>query len=341
MSRTARYRIVLIAAGALGLFAMYLSLTNGAFDLSAKEVFRTLLRVDSDADRDLVVFDFRLPRIVIGAMVGAGLGVAGAVLQGITRNSLADPGILGIHAAAGTAVVLFMFFFQGTIKGASWFAVMAMPLFGWIGGMLAAALLFALARHDGTLDPQRLILAGIALASGFGAATLYLSLKMDPKDFEMATVWLAGSIYSATWRHVAAMLPWLLALVPVLWRRAGALDLLQLSDVSVRGIGLRADRERALQLLCCVGLVSACVSVSGSIGFVGLIAPHIARRLVSVHYPHIVPVSGAIGMTLVVACDLIGKTAFAPAELSAGIVVSIIGGPYFIMLLYRARRRMS
>jgi iron complex transport system permease protein len=339
VNRTVRYRTVLTVICVMALCAMYLSLTNGAFDLSAKEIVRGLLRIDADADRDLVLFDFRLPRIVIGALVGAGLGVAGAALQGVTRNPLADPGILGIHAAAGTAAVLFMFFFQGTIKGASWLAVMAMPLFGWLGGMAAAALLFALARHEGAIDPQRLVLAGIALASGFGAATLYLSLKMDPKDFEMATVWLAGSIYSATWLHVAAMLPWLLAFVPILWRRAPALDLLQLDEVSVRGLGVRADRERRIQLLCCVGLVSACVSVSGSIGFVGLIAPHIARRLTGVHYPYIVPVSGAVGMTLVVVCDLIGKTVFAPAELPVGIVVSIVGVPYFISLLYRSRRK--
>lgn len=122
-------------------------------------------------------------------------------------------------------------------------------------------------------------------------------------------------------------------------RALDALDLLQLDEVSVRGLGVRADRERRIQLLCCVGLVSACVSVSGSIGFVGLIAPHIARRLTGVHYPYIVPVSGAVGMTLVVVCDLIGKTVFAPAELPVGIVVSIVGVPYFISLLYRSRKK--
>jgi iron complex transport system permease protein len=339
VSKNARYRTVLAAACLLALGAMYVSLTSGAFDLSAKDIVRSLFRIDASADRDLVVFDFRLPRIVIGALVGAGLGVAGAALQGLTRNPLADPGILGIHAAAGTAVVLFMFFFQGTIKSASWLAVMTMPLFGWLGGMAAAVLLFALARDRGRLDPQRLILVGIALASGFGAATLYLSLKMDPKDFEMATVWLTGSIYGANWKQAAAMLPWLLVFVPVLWRRAPMLDLLQLHETSVLGLGVRADWERRIQLLSCIGLVSASVSVSGSIGFIGLIAPHIARRLVGAHYPFIVPVSGAVGMTMVVVCDLIGKTVFAPAELPVGIVASIVGVPYFVSLLYRARKR--
>jgi len=339
LSASARFWTVFLIACGLGLAAMYVSLTNGTFDLSAKDVFKTLLRIDPTAERDLVVFEFRLPRILLGALVGFGLGIAGAALQGITKNALADPGILGIHAAAGTAVVLYMFFVQGTVKGAGWMAVMTMPLFGWAGGIAAVALLYALARHQGALDPQRLILVGIALSTGFGALTLYISLKMNPQDFEMATVWLAGSIYSATWKHVATTLPWLLVLTPVIWRKSAVLDLLQLHETSVKGLGVRADRERKLLLFCCVGLVSACVSVSGSIGFVGLIAPHIARRLVGAHYRHIVPACGAIGMLMVVVADFIGKTIFAPAQLAVGIVISILGVPYFVCLLFRTRKR--
>lgn len=323
----------------LGIVAMYVSLTNGTFDISAVDAIRTLLRLDAIREHDLVIFEFRLPRIVIGALVGIGLGVAGAALQGITRNGLADPGILGIHAAAGAAVVLFMFVFNGAIKGAGWFAVMAMPMFGWIGGLAAVVLLYMLARHNGEFDPQRLILVGIALSSGFGAVSLYLSLKMDPTDFEMAAVWLSGSIYSANWRKVLSALPWIVLLVPVIWRKSTILDLLQLNELSVKGVGVRTGRERQVLLLSCVGLISACVSVSGSIGFVGLIAPHIARRLVGIRYKYIVPACGAIGMVMVVVGDFIGKTVFAPAELPVGIVISIIGVPYFVYLLYRARRK--
>nr|WP_082063267.1 iron ABC transporter permease [Paenibacillus sp. IHBB 10380] len=316
---------------------MYVNITNGTFDISVMDVLRTIFRVQTVRDYDLVIFDFRLPRIVIGALVGFALGIAGAVLQGITRNELADPGILGIHSAAGMAIVLYMFFIQDMVKGASWLSIMTMPIFGWLGGMAAALLLLLFARHRGVLDPQRLILVGIALSSGFGAMTLYISLKMDPQDFEMATVWLAGSIYNATWIQILALLPWIIILIPIIWWRSHTLNLLHLDEASVSGLGLNKNRERMIFLLCCVGLVSACVSVSGSIGFVGLIAPHIARKLVGLRYKYIVPVCGAIGMLMVLVGDFIGKTIFSPAELPAGIVISIVGVPYFVYLLFKKK----
>ena len=334
----ARFWFVFLLTIALSIVVMYVSLTNGTFDMAVMDVLRTLFRFHLVSEYDLVIFDFRLPRIVIGALVGFALGIAGAVLQGITRNQLADPGILGIHSAAGMAIVLYMFFFQGTMKGASWLSMMTMPVFGWLGGMAAALLLLLFARHRGSIDPQRLILVGIAFGSGFGAITLYISLKMDPQDFEMATVWLSGSIYSATWMKILAILPWVIILIPIIWRKSHTLNLLQLDEITVTGIGLNKDRERMIFLLCCVGLVSACVSVSGSIGFVGLIAPHIARRLVGIQYKYVVPACGAIGMLMVLVGDFIGKTIFSPAELPVGIVISIIGVPYFVYLLFKSRK---
>lgn len=334
----ARFLVVLLLTLALSIVVMYINITNGTFDISVMDVLRTIFRVQTVRDYDLVIFDFRLPRIVIGALVGFALGIAGAVLQGITRNELADPGILGIHSAAGMAIVLYMFFIQGMVKGTSWLSIMTMPLFGWLGGMAAALLLLLFARHRGVLDPQRLILVGIALSAGFGAMTLYISLKMDPKDFEMATVWLAGSIYNATWMQILALLPWIIILIPIIWWRSHTLNLLHLDEASVSGLGLNKDRERMIFLLCCVGLVSACVSVSGSIGFVGLIAPHIARRLVGLQYKYVVPVCGAIGMLMVLVGDFIGKTVFSPAELPAGIVISIVGVPYFVYLLFKKKK---
>lgn len=338
-SANRRFWIVVSATFALILAAAYVSLTNGTFDLSVKEVLKTLIRLDPVREHDLVIFDFRLPRIVIGLLVGLGLGIAGTVVQGVTRNALADPGMLGISAGAGAAVVLFMFFFQGNMLKTGWLAVMAMPFFGLIGGLAAAGAVFLFAWQQGRLDPQRLLLVGIAVGSGFGAITLYVSLKMDPDDFEMAAVWLKGSIYNANWRFITAMLPWLVLLIPFLWRKAHVLNLLQLEENSAAGIGLNVNRQRLILLLGSIGLVSACVSVSGSIGFVGLIAPHIARRLVGVDHRLMLPVSGLVGMAMVTVAGFIGRTVFAPAELSVGIVISIIGVPYFISLLLKERRQ--
>lgn len=334
----ARFWSVLVAGIVVTLAAVYLSLTNGAFDMSVWEVIKTLLRIDHQHAHDLVVFEFRLPRIVLGALIGFALGTAGAVIQGVTRNGLADPGVLGINAGAGMAVVIFMFFFQGVLVKTGWVAVLTMPMFGLIGGLLVAVLLYVFALHNGRLDSQRLILVGIAVAMGLSAITMYVSLKMNPSDFEMAVVWLAGSLHSANWKFVVTTLPWLLVMVPILLMRAPILDLFQLEEESARSLGVSVEREKNIFLLCSIGLVSASVSVAGSIGFVGLIAPHLARRLVGIQHRMTLPISGVLGMAIVVLGDFIGKTIFRPAELAVGIVISIIGVPYFIYLLMRAKK---
>ncbi|SDC90359.1 iron complex transport system permease protein [Paenibacillus sp. UNCCL117] len=332
-----RFWTVLGAGFALLLAAVYVSLTNGSFDLTITDVVRTLLRIDPVPEHDLVVFDFRLPRIVIAGLVGLGLAIAGAVLQGVTGNGLADSRILGINAGAGAAIVIFMFFFQGQMKGAGLLATFTMPLFGLFGGLLTALLLYLFSWKNGKLDPQRLILVGIALDSGLGAITLYLSLKMKASDFEMATVWITGSIWNANWPFIVAMLPWLLVLIPVIYSKSRKLDLFQLDDGSAKSLGVATEKERSILLLASIGLVSACVAVSGGIGFIGLMAPHIARRLVGLNHRRLLPACGLIGMVMVIVSDLIAKTVFAPAELPVGIVISLVGVPYFVYLLFKAR----
>lgn len=320
--------------------ASYLHLTNGVFDMSVMDVLKTLLRIEPNPKFDLVIFEFRLPRIVIAALVGVGLGMAGVVLQGITRNGLADPGILGINAGAGAAVVIFMFSFQLRVVTAdisSWLSILMMPIFGFVGGTMAAALIFSFAMKNGHLDMQRLILTGIAINSGFGALSLFLSLKMNAQDYESAAVWMAGSIYNANWIFVVSMLPWLLLLGFYVYRKSYLLDYFQLEEDSITSLGIALEKEKMKLLLASVGLVSACVSVSGSIGFIGLMAPHIAKQLVGIQHRYVMPVSALIGACLLVLADFIGKTVFAPSELAVGIVVSIIGIPYFLYLLVKSK----
>ncbi|AZK47595.1 FecCD family ABC transporter permease [Paenibacillus lentus] len=336
-----RFLGVLLAGLALILATIYISLTNGTFDIGIRDVVRTLLRIHPLPEHDLVIFEFRLPRIIIGLLVGAGLGVAGAVIQSITRNGLADPGILGINSGAGAAMVIFLFFYQGKIRSDGWLSILAMPIFGLLGGLLAAVLIYMFSWKNGRLEPQRLLLTGIAIASGLSAVSLYLTLKMNPGDFEMAAVWNMGSIYSANWKYIVAMLPWLALLIPIVVRKAYTLDLFQLDEDSVISVGVASEKEKALLLLSSIGIVSACVAVSGGIGFVGLMAPHIARRLVGQAHRRMLPVCGIVGALLVMLADYIGKTVFTPSELPVGVVIAIIGVPYFIFLLYRAKGRSS
>lgn len=334
------YLVTLLAFISLTLVAGYFHITNGAFDMSVLDVIKTLLRINPNPKFDLVIFEFRLPRILIASLVGIGLGIAGTVIQGITRNGLADPGILGINAGAGAAIVAFMFFFQmsgRTIFNEGWLAILAMPLFGFAGGLAAALIIFLFSWRNGALDMQRLILTGIAISSGFGALSLYISLKMNASDFEMAAVWSVGSIYSANWTYIIMIAPWVLILGFVLHRKSYLLNYFQLEEVSTKGLGIAVGREKLIFLLCSVGIVSVCVSVSGSIGFVGLMAPHIAKRLIGTNHRYILPASAVIGMFLLVISDYIAKTLFEPSELPVGIVVSIIGIPYFLYLLAKSK----
>ncbi|SDZ09880.1 bacillibactin ABC transporter integral membrane protein [Thermoactinomyces sp. DSM 45892] len=328
-----RYTISLLILITLFFTLFYISLTNGTFDLTINDVVRTLLRINPVSAHDFVLFDLRLPRIVIASLVGLGLGIAGAVIQGITKNGLADPGILGINAGAGAAIVLLLFFFHEQLGS---FSVLIQPLFGLVGGLGAAVIIYLLAWKNGRIDTQRLILTGIAISSGFGALAMYLSLKMKATDFEMATVWTTGSVYNANWQSILAMLPWFLLIIPI-YRKSYLLDLFQLEESSLKSLGVSLEKEKAILLLSSIGLVSACVSVSGGIGFIGLMAPHIAKQLIGLKHRYIIPICGLIGMTLVVGSDFIAKNLFAPAEISVGIVISIIGVPYFLYLLLKAR----
>lgn len=343
MFRDSAGRFWSVLVGHVGVIgaAIYLSLTYGEFDMSAMDVFRTLLGIEADPAHHLVLFEFRLPRIVAAALVGFGLGIGGAVIQGLTRNDLADPGILGINAGAGTAIVMFMFFMGGSAAENSWLSALGMPLFGWGGGMATALFIYFFSWRNGVLDPQRLILVGIAAGSGLGALSLYLSLKLNPQDFEMATVWLLGSVWNTDWKSIASILPWLLLFVPVILYRSRVIDLFRLGDEAAKGLGVSTETEKKVLFLLSIGIISACVSVSGNIGFVGLIAPHIAKRLVGPRHRYVLPVSGAFGMLLVTISDWIAKVVFSPVELPVGVILSIIGVPYFIYLLFSARRKLG
>lgn len=332
-----RYSTVIVVSIILILAAMYISISNGTYDISIKDLIDTIFRINPDPNNDLVIFEFRLPRVVIGALVGFGFGIAGTVIQGVTKNGLADPGILGINAGAGMAIVLFMFLFQGNINNTGWFSVFAMPLFGLIGGLTSAILIYLFAWKNGRLDTQRLILVGIAISSGLGAVSLFISLKMNPSDFEMATIWINGSIWNANWKYILSIIPWVVVLFPVILKKAFILDLFQLEENTVKSLGISTEREKAILLLSAIGIVSACVSVSGNIGFVGLLAPHISKSLVGIQHKRAIPVAGLVGMLLVIVSDFIGRTVFAPAELSVGIVISIVGIPYFVYLLLKAK----
>ncbi|WP_425415542.1 FecCD family ABC transporter permease [Paenibacillus borealis] len=331
-ARRTREASILALLGVLIVVIFIVSMNTGFMRLSPLDVLHTLLG-EGTQQQKLILFDFRLPRIVISLLIGAGFAVSGSILQGLSRNALAEPSTLGINAGAGFAVLIFISFVPATTAA----PIFVLPLLALAGAALTATLIYFLSyrRADG-LSPTRLILIGIAVGAGIYAFQLILSLRLDPQNYQFVAIWLAGKIWGGDWRFVLALLPWILTLLPFAFYKARVLNVLNLGDETSKGLGLPLERERLL-LAAAVALAGACVSVSGGIGFVGLIAPHLARRLVGPRHQIMLPAAALIGALLLLTADTIGRWILQPTEIPTGIVVAIIGAPYFLYLLAKSK----
>ncbi|MFS0817846.1 iron ABC transporter permease [Lysinibacillus sp. 1P01SD] len=310
-----------------------ISMNTGVIKLTPLDIFWTLLG-QGDAQQQVILFEFRLPRIVIAVFVGMGLAISGAILQGVSKNALADPGILGINAGAGLAVMLYVSFFPIT-KAAP---VYLLPVMAFIGAGLTAVIIYTLSyrRHEG-ITPMRLILTGVAVAAGISSAMIVLTLRLSPENYQFVATWLAGSIWGSNWLFVFSLLPWLVILLPFVFVKATVLNVLNLGELTAVGLGASIEKERRWLLVAAVGLAGASVSVSGGIGFVGLIAPHLARQLVGAKHQFLLPTAALLGGFLVLMADTVGRSIFEPSEIPTGIVVAVIGAPYFLYLLARLK----
>lgn len=331
--RRARSLAIMGVFAALVIIVFIISMNTGYIRLTPLEVLKTLFGQGTDK-QSLILFQFRLPRIVISVLVGAGLAVSGCIFQGIFRNPLSDPGILGINAGAGLMVMLFISFFPTTAAA----PVFLLPVLALFGAGMTAALIFALSykRHQG-VAPNRLILTGIAVAAGISAATIVLTLRLDPDKYQFVATWMAGSIWGSNWKFVLALLPWIMILIPIGMYKAQVLNVLNLGEETAGGLGASVGRERLYLLAVAVGLAGSCVAVSGGIGFIGLIGPHLARRLVGPKHQLLVPAAAMTGALLLLTADTLGRWILQPSEVPSGIVVAVIGAPYFLYLLAKAR----
>lgn len=315
------------------IIAFIISMNTGFSRLTPIDVIKTLVGEGTEK-QNLILFDFRLPRILIAILVGAGLAVSGAILQGVSRNSLADPGILGINAGSGLAVVLFISFFSSEQN----VPVLFMPIVALTGAGITALLIYILAYKKGRgISSIRLLLVGIAVGSGISAAMLVLTTRMDQGKFEYAAIWMAGSIWGTNWKFVLALLPWVLLLIPYTIYKSRDLNLLNLGESIAMGLGARVEKERFILLAAAVGLAGSCVAIGGSIGFLGLMGPHLARELVGPRHQFLVPISALIGGLLLLVADIFARVLLQPTEIPTGIVVSAIGGPYFLYLLAKSK----
>lgn len=322
---------LVLAALLLGLFFLHL---QAGFHYFTKEHLLAIFFFGGTPEERLTVFDFRMVRSILAVLIGMGLAVSGAVFQTISKNELASPSLLGVNAGAALAVMLLIY---GS-SSATGLGIWQQPLAAVVGGALAAAFVFFLSHRRGRMtSTYNLVLNGIAVTAGLHALQILLLVSLDPTRFQQVNTWLIGSIFGNSWTHVDILFFIVLAGLLFLLANHETLDLLALREETALGLGLRVNRTRFVLLMAAVVLASSCVAVGGSIGFVGLICPHIARRLVGVAHCRYLPVTALLGGILLVAADYTARVIIAPDEMLVGLVVSLIGAPYFLYILLRSK----
>jgi iron complex transport system permease protein len=324
------------------------SLGTGAVDLSAGRVASVLWAWFSGdaqtlAGRDaLVILNIRMPRLIVGAMVGSALAIAGALMQGLFRNPLADPGLVGVSAGAGLAaaatIVLGDRLLAGVI-GKLPFA--ALPAGAFLGGLLTTTLLYVIATREGRTSVATMLLAGVALGALAGAMTGFLAYLSDDRQLRDLTFWSLGSLGGATWTKVWAIAPVVFPLVVAVGFLARGLDALSLGEAEAFHLGVPVQRLKIAIVVLTALAVGASVAAAGLIGFIGIVVPHVLRLVIGPGHRALLPLAALGGATLLVAADTVARVIVAPAELPIGIVTAAIGAPFFLWLLLKNDRSFA
>ncbi|MET4560308.1 iron complex transport system permease protein [Lysinibacillus parviboronicapiens] len=311
----------------LAIFVLGISL--GAASVSIDRILPILLG-DGSFKESFVLFSVRLPRMFVLAAAGMALALAGAVLQGVTRNDLADPGIIGINAGAGVGITLFYLIVNGNLPNFAY----VLPAVGFLSAMFTALCIyfFSYKRNIG-VQPIQFILVGVGVASALSGVMIILISSAERSDVQFIAQWLAGSVWGTDWPFFWALVPWLVLGIPFIFYKANVLNVLAMTEQTAIGLGMNIGRERLQLLVVAVALAAAAVSVTGGIAFIGLMAPHIAKQLVGPRYQFFLPLTLCIGASLLMLADTIGRVAISTATVPAGIVVACIGAPYFLYLL--------
>ena len=283
----------------------------------------------------LVIVQIRLPRIVVGAAVGMALGLAGAAMQGLFRNPMADPGIIGVSAGGALGAV------AAIATGTAGIFFLALPAFAFAGAMAAALLVYGIAVAGGHFSMATLLLAGVAVNAFLGAVVSAIIIILpDNEALREILFWLAGGLDSRSWEHVRIAGPLILASAAVLLLLARDLNLLMLGDDEARSMGVRVGATRVAMLLAASLATGAAVAVSGTIAFVGLVVPHTLRLILGPDNRVLIPMSTLGGAAFVILADTVARTVIQPAELRVGILTAFVGAPFFILLLIKNKRQV-
>lgn len=322
---------MLAILAALALVALWCDINAGYRSISLEELGQILSGTASQSLTYTLV-DLRLPRVLTSLLVGVGLSLSGCLLQGISRNDMADPGVLGINAGAGLLVAAFIVF----VPAGLFPSAVALPVLAFAGSAAVAFLGWRLSVVRGASSPRRLLLIGVALATGLSSATSLLMLRMSDGDYAFVQNWIAGSIWGASWENVAILAVGLALLVAGALYASRTLNVLGLGEVAATGLGVNVPRATAALTAVAVGASGLACAVGGGLTFVGLVCPHMARRLVGPNFRALVPATVLVGAVLMLLADIISRTLLAPNEIPVGIVAAVIGAPYFLYLLAKS-----
>ena len=342
--RSVRARFsILVLAGLLAATVLF-SLASGASDASAVAVARDWLfpsfsAGDALSIRDrVIVYDIRLPRVVMGVLIGAALAVSGAVLQGLFRNPLADPGLVGVSAGSSLGAVA-VIVLGATVLGplTALFGNFALPLAAFVGGLATTLALYRISTRQGRTSVATMLLAGIALAALAMAFTGMLIFMADDRQLRDLTFWSLGSLAGATWQKIGVIAPIIVVALAATPFLARGLNALALGEATASHLGIPVQRLKYVAIVAVSAAVGASVAVSGGIGFVGIVVPHLLRLLIGPDNRYLLPSSALLGASMLLLADAVSRTIVAPAELPIGIVTAAAGAPFFLWILLRKR----
>lgn len=318
------------------------SLTVGASDLKLAQLWSYWIDgAEMPLRHSVILWDVRMPRMVLGIMVGASLASAGASMQGLFRNPLADPGIVGVSAGAGLFAIIAIILDDTLLSPLqSLLGIYMLPLFAFFGGVFNTLLLYVIATRRGQTSVATMLLAGIAIGALMGALSGYLIFISDDQQLRDLTFWSMGSLGGANWVKIKAISPFILLALAVIPFTAHGLNALVLGDHQARHMGVSVQRLKGVSISAIALAVGASVAVTGGIGFVGLVVPHLMRLVIGPDHRYLLPASALLGAVLLLLADMVARTVVAPASLPIGIVMSAVGGPFFLWLLLRLKREV-
>lgn len=331
-----KFKIALIILLALLVISFAVTLCWGTYKVSVADVIKTLFG-NGTRLQNTAILSIRLPRLLVGTFVAIALSTAGAILQTITKNDLADTGIIGINAGAAVAAVIFITYQTGNYYSElGQLSIFVLPLMAIIGAAVSSFIIYMLSSRNG-IRPKRLLLIGIGLNAGLNAFITFMTFRGGVGDYNRVLVWTSGSLWGSGWSYAKVIIPIVTLMFILVLLNHKKLDVLNLSDELAISLGLNIERERKKFLSFAVILAGTATAFAGNIGFLGLISPHIARKLVGPYHKNFIVISAIISVIIVLLADAVSRNLFSPIEIPVGITVSIFGVPYFIYLMMKEK----